>query len=389
MNRFCSMFSQILQLFPRSDFQSLVKETKAERHARGFSCWGQFIAMMFCQLGRAHSLREICHGLSSCEGKLSHLGIETAPHRSSLAYANQHRPWELYQKLFFQLLERCYKDAPFNKKFRFKNKLLSLDSTVIDLCVKVFDWAKFRRTKGAIKLHLLLDHDGYLPCFGVITEGKVHDVKVAWSLSFEPGTVVVDDRGYNDYRLFAKWTEEQVYFVTRMKDNALYTVVEERAVPQHRSVLKDQIVCLSSSTAWGKCPYPLRRVEVWHEEKQQILVFLTNQFDFGASTVAAIYKERWQIELFFKALKQNLKIKTFVGTSANAVKIQVWTALIAILILRYLQLKSKFSWSLSNLVALLRMNLFTYRDLWSWLDRPFTTAVQNLVTQHQEIMTFR
>jgi hypothetical protein len=383
------MFSQILQLFPRSDFQLLVKETKAERHARGFNCWSQFVSMMFCQLGRAHSLREICQGLSSCEGKLSHLGMDKAPHRSSLAYANEHRPWELYQKLFFRLLEHCHQETPFRKKFRFKNKLVSLDSTVIDLCVSVFDWAKFRRTKGAIKLHLLLDHDGYLPCFGVITEGKVHDVKVAWSLSFEPGTVVVDDRGYTDYRLFAKWTEEQVYFVTRMKDKALYTVVDERPVPHNRSVLKDQIVFFSGSAAWGKCPYPLRRVEVWNDEKQQTLVFLTNQFGFGASTIAAIYKERWQIELFFKALKQNLKIKTFVGTSANAVKIQVWTALIAMLILRYLQLKSKFSWSLSNLVALLRMNLFTYRDLWSWLDRPFTTVVQNMVTQRQEVMTFR
>lgn len=388
MNRFCSMFSQILQLFPRSDFQSLVKDTKAERHARGFSCWGQFVSMMFCQLGRAHSLREICHGLSSCEGKLLHLGIDESPKRSSLAYANEHRPWELYQKLFFQLLERCHKDAPFKKKFRFKNKLLSLDSTVIDLCVSVFDWAKFRRTKGAIKLHLLLDHDGYLPCFGVITEGKVHDVKVAWSLRFEPGTVVVDDRGYNDYGLFAKWTEEEVYFVTRMKDNALYTVVEEREVPHNRGVLKDQVIFLSGSGAWDKCPYALRRVEVWNEEKQQTLVFLTNHLDFGASTIAAIYKDRWQIELFFKALKQNLKIKTFVGTSANAVKIQVWTALIAILILRYLQLKSKFSWSLSNLVALLRMNLFTYRDLWAWLDQPFGTPVQSPAAHQQGVLSF-
>jgi len=389
VNRFCSMFSQILQLFPRSDFQLLVKDTKAERHARGFSCWDQFVSMMFCQLGRAHSLREICHGLSSCEGKLSHLGIDEAPKRSSLAYANEHRPWQLYQRVFFGLLERCRKEAPFKKKFRFKNKLVSLDSTVIDLCVSVFDWAKFRRTKGAIKLHLLLDHDGYLPCFGVITEGKVHDVKVAWSLSFEPGTVVVDDRGYNDYRLFAKWTEEQVYFVTRMKDNALYTIVEKRDVPHNRSVLKDQIIWLSGSQAWEKCPYALRRVEVWDEEKQQALVFLTNHFEFGASTIAAIYKERWQIELFFKALKQNLKIKTFVGTSANAVKIQVWTALIAILILRYLQLKSKFSWSLSNLVAILRMNLFTYRDLWAWLDQPFGTPVQTQAAHQQEVLTFR
>ncbi len=228
MNRFCSMFSQILQLFPRSDFQLLVKETRAERHARGFSCWGQFVSMLFCQLGRAHSLREICHGLSTCEGKLSHLGIEEAPKRSSLAYANEHRSWELYQRLFFLLLQRCRQAGPFTKKFRFKNKLVSLDSTVIDLCVSLFDWAKFRRTKGAIKLHLVLDHDGYLPCFCVMTEGKVHDVKVAQNLSFEPGTVVVDDRGYNDYRLFAKWIEDEVYFVTRMKDNALYTVVENR-----------------------------------------------------------------------------------------------------------------------------------------------------------------
>jgi Domain of unknown function (DUF4372)/Transposase DDE domain len=388
MNRFCSMFSQILQLFPRSDFQLLVKETRAERHARGFSCWGQFVSMLFCQLGRAHSLREICHGLSTCEGKLSHLGIEEAPKRSSLAYANEHRSWELYQRLFFLLLERCRQAGPFKKKFRFKNKLVSLDSTVIDLCVSLFDWAKFRRTKGAIKLHLVLDHDGYLPCFCVMTEGKVHDVKVAQSLSLEPGTVVVDDRGYNDYRLFSKWIEEEVYFVTRMKDNALYTVVENRPVPQNRSVLKDQIILLSGRGAWEKCPYPLRRVEVWDAQKEEVLVFLTNHYDFGATTISALYKERWQIELFFKALKQNLKIKTFVGTSANAVKIQVWTALIAILILRYLKLKSKFSWSLSNLVALLRMNLFTYRDLWAWLDQPFGILPQGEATPHQEVLAF-
>jgi len=365
-----SLFSQILQLFPRIEFETLVKETKAEWHARGFSSWGQFVAMLFCQIGRAHSLREICHGLASCEGKLSHLGI-VAPKRSSLAYANAYRPWELYQKVFFALLDRCRSTGPFAKKFRFKNKLVSLDSTVIDLCIKLFDWAKFRRTKGAIKLHLVLDHEGYLPSFGVITEGKVADVKVAHQLSFDPGTVVVDDRGYNDYRLFAKWTQREVYFVTRMKDNTLYQVVEEHPVPANRHILKDQTIRLTGVGAEEKCPFLLRRVEMYNPEKNNVLVFLTNHFGFGATTISAIYKERWQIELFFKAIKQNLKIKTFVGTSANAVKIQVWTALIAILILRYLQLKSKFAWSLSNLVALLRMNLFTYKDLWEWLHQPF------------------
>ncbi len=370
MNRFCSIFSQLLQLLSRIEFQQAVRETKAERHARGFTCWGQFVAMLFCQLGRAHSLREIVGGLRSCEGKLQHLGI-TAPCRSTLAYANEHRPWQLYQHLFLQLLERCRSQLPGMKKFRFKNKLVSLDSTSIDLCLSIFNWAHFRRTKGAVKLHLLLDHDGYLPEFAVLSEGKVADVKVARDLYFSPGTIVVDDRGYTDYTLWGRWCCQRVYFVTRMKDNALYEVLGDKRVLQHRHVLKDEQIELRGPKAIEKCPYPLRRIEVEDPDTGEILVFLTNNFDLGASTIAAIYKDRWEIEIFFKHLKQNLKIKTFVGTSPNAVKIQIWTALIAMLILKFLQLRSKFSWSLSNLVALLRMNLFTHRDLWAWLDKPF------------------
>jgi hypothetical protein len=370
MNRFCSIFSQLLQLFPRIDFQQAVRETRAERHARGFTCWGQFVAMLFCQLGQAHSLREITGGLRSCEGKLKHLGI-TAPHRSTLAYANEHRPWQLYEQLFLQLLQRCRTQVGSKRKFRFKNKLVSLDSTTIDLCLSMFNWAHFRRTKGAIKLHLLLDHDGYLPSFAVITEGKVADVKVVSRFRFAPGTIVVDDRGYTDYELFGRWTSQGVYFVTRMKDNALYEVVGEKPVPQNRHVLKDEMIELRGLKAIEKCPYPLRRIEVDRPETGEVLVFLTNNLELGATTIAAIYKDRWQIENFFKALKQYLKIKTFVGTSANAVKIQIWTALITMLIVRFLQLRSQYMWSLSNLVALLRMNLFTHRDLWAWLNHPF------------------
>ena len=370
MNRFSSIFSQLLQLFPRVEFQHLVTITQAERHAKGFTCWGQFVAMLFCQLGRAHSLREITGGLRSCEGKLKHLGI-TAPPHSTLAYANEHRPWELYQQVFLQLFERCRVQVVGKKKFRFKNKLISMDSSTIDLCLSMFDWAKFRRTKGAIKLHLLLDHDGYLPSFAIITEGKVSDVKVARLFQFDPGTIVVDDRGYNDYGLFGRWTAQGVYVVTKMKENTLYEVVGEREVPQNRNILKDELIELRGLKALERCPYPLRRIEVFDPDKKEVLVFLTNNLNLGASTIASIYKDRWQIELFFKALKQNLKIKTFVGTSANAVKIQIWTALIAMLILRFLQLRSKFNWSLSNLVALLRMNLFTHRDLWAWLNKPF------------------
>jgi hypothetical protein len=367
----CSMFSQILKLVPRIDFERIVRETGAEYRCKGLSSWSQFVAMLFCQLGRAHTLREIEGGLKSCEGKLTHLGIE-APARSSLSYANAHRPWQLFEKLFYALFATVAAKAVGKKKFRFKNKLVSLDSTLIDLCLSLYDWAKFRRTKGAVKLHLVLDHDGYLPCFGIVTEGKVHDVKAAHQICFTPGTIVVDDRGYNDYRLFGTWTDAEVFFVTRMKDNAQFEVLAEHAPPQNRNILSDQTIRLTGIGAQGKCPHLLRRIEAIREDTGEILVFLTNHHGLGASTVAAIYKDRWAVELFFKALKQNLKIKTFVGTSANAVKIQIWTALIAMLLLRYLQLSSRFAWSLANLVALLRMNLFTHRDLMAWLDQPYT-----------------
>jgi hypothetical protein len=371
VSRFVSVFSQLLQLFPRVEFQRAVKAHRAERHARGFTCWGQFIAMLFCQLGRAKSLREICGGLACAEGKLSHLGI-TAPSRSTLGYANAHRPWQLYQALFFQLLARCQAVARGRRKFRFKNPLLSLDASVIDLCARVFDWATYRRTKGAVKLHLLLDHDGYLPCYAVITEGRRHEVTVARALTFPPGTILVMDRGYVDFAWFAELTRAGVFFVTRLKDNAVYAILGTRAVPARGPVVRDELITLTGVRTAAKCPYPLRVVEVTDPTTGDPLVFLTNQLTFGPTTIARIYKDRWQIELLFKALKQHLKVKTFVGTSANALHIQLWTALIALLVLKYLQLRSTFGWSLSNLVALLQFQLFTHRDLWAWLNEPFT-----------------
>ena len=258
-----------------------------------------------------------------------------------------------------------------SKKFRFKNKLMSLDGSIIDLSVSMFDWAKFRRTKGAIKLHLLLDHDGYLPSFAVVTEGKTSEIKVARTLRFAPGTILAIDRGYIDYEWFRELTQEEVYFVTRMKEKAVYEVQEELQIPQNSNVVRDQIICFPRLAREGEEPVLFRRVEIWDAEKEEAIVFLSNLLAFGATTIAAIYKDRWEVELFFKALKQLCKIKTFVGTSANAVRTQVWTALIAMLVLKYLQLKSKFSWSLSTLAALLRQQLFFYRDLWVWLDDPF------------------
>ncbi|MBM4043459.1 MAG: IS4 family transposase [Planctomycetes bacterium] len=371
-----SCFAQVLSQVDRNDFVRAVRLHDAEKACKGFSCWDQFVSMSFCQLGGANSLREICGGLATALGKLVHLGMDGAPARSTLAYANENRPWQVYQDVFYSVLNRCGSlAATKGRRFRFKNPLRSLDSTVVDLCLKVFDWARFRRTKGAIKLHLQLDHQGCLPCWALVTEGKTHDVKAAQGLSFAPGTIVAMDRGYNDYRLFAAWTAAEVFFVTRAKDNMVYEVVEEHEVPERGNILSDETICLTGVGAEEKCPYHLRRIVVWDEENAREIVLLTNIFHLAASTVAAIYKERWQIELFFKALKQNLKVKTFVGTSENAVKTQIWIALIAILLLKYLQLRSSWGWSLSNLAAMLRFNLLTYRDLWAWLDAPYQVPI--------------
>jgi len=370
MNKYSSLFSQMLALFPRLEFERLVRQTGVEYAAKGFSSWGHFVAMLFCQLGQAHSLREICNGLASCFGKLKHLGIPAAPKRSTLAYANEHRSWELFQKAFYGLLSRCQGEFIGKTKFRFKNKLMSFDATLIELCASLFDWARYRRTKGAVKLHLLLDHEGYLPQYAHITEGRLHEVTIVKKLRFSPGAIVVIDRGGVDYKLFGTWTADGVYFVTRQKKNAHYRVIKRLQVPTNRNILKDELIEFTGFYAHRDCPYLLRRIEVFDKEKEEVIVLLTNHLTFGSTTISAIYKDRWQIEIFFKILKQNLRIKTFVGTSANALKIQIWTALIAILLLKYLKVRSRYKWSMSNLVALLRLNLFTYRDLWEWIDRP-------------------
>ncbi len=375
MVRVASCFAQVLELIDRYGFGRAVRALDAERGAKGFRSWDQFVAMLFCQLGSANSLREICGGLSTAMGRVVHLGMKAAPKRSTLAYANEHRPWELYERVFGQVLGRCQELAMTKKRtFRFKNPLRVLDATVIDLCLEVFDWARFRRTKGAIKLHMQLQERGCLPCWALVTEGKTHEVRVAQGLSFEPGTIVAMDRAYTDYTMFGRWTEQGVFFVTRMKSNADYTVVH--TIPGGKTGVVRQEWIRFNGPAGKGCPMALRRITVWDPEQEREIVLLTNHFTLSAATIAKVYRFRWQIELFFKALKQNLKIKTFVGTTENAVKTQVWTALIAMLLLKFLQLKSSWKWSLSNLAAMLRFNLLTYRDLWAWLDDPYGVPIR-------------
>jgi hypothetical protein len=371
-----SLFNQLLHHFPRNEFGALVKLTKAERHARGFTCWGQFVAMLFCQLAHADSLRLICNGLTCCLGKLKHLGISVAPSKSGLAYANQKRPAALFQQLFWKTLERFRGQSmlgPSQKPFRFKNKLLLLDSTTISLCLSLFPWAQFKKVKGGVKAHVLLDHDDYMPQFVHFTGAFHSDVQAAHLLPVQRGSIIVMDRAYIDYELWAKWTTQGMFFVTRLRHDLKIDIVDERPVPQKRNVLQDDLINLASRQGQRDYPFPLRRIIVWNEETQESIVLLTNHLDFGASTIANIYRQRWQIEVFFKTLKQNLKIKTFVGTSENALLIQIWTALIALLLLRWLHCLCKKNWSFSNLVSLLRMNLFTYRDLTEWLSDPLGT----------------
>lgn len=368
MRHSTSLFAQILDLINENSFRQAVRQTQAEKGAKGFTCWNQCVSMLFCQLAQCKSLREISDGLKVTCGKINHLGLKAAPAKSTLSYANAHRPAQLFENLFYQMLKVCQSQSFGRKKaFRFKNRLFSLDSTVFDLCLSLFPWAQFRQTKGAVKLHLLLDHDGYLPTFANITQGRVHDVKVAQMLTFPRGSIIACDRGYFDLALFDRWTSQGVFFVTRIKDNICYDVVERFEVPENSPVLYDHTIQLKNR----KYPGKLRLVTVYDDIRQCELEILTNNFILSSATIAAIYKDRWQIELFFKCIKQNLKIKTFVGTTPNALKIQIWTALIAILLLKLLQYRSRMKFALSRFVALLRLSLFSYRNLQDWLDDPF------------------
>lgn len=377
MVRTASLFSQLLAMFPRTEFASLVRKHGSDRGSKGFDSWTQFVAMLFCQMSGADSLREICNGLACCIGKLSHLGVSGPPNKSTLSYANAHRPHEMFEELFFTTMDRFRTLGPLGARkprFRFKNKLYSLDSTTISLCLSLFPWAGFRTTKGGVKAHVLLDHDDYLPSYVLLTEARRHDVTIARALRIPPGSIVVMDRGYIDYELFADWDRMGVQFVTRMKDNAVYEVFERFDVPERGNVLEDQLIRLAGAAGERACPDSLfRRVVVWDSVHECELVLITNITSLAPSTIAAIYKERWEIELFFKCLKQNLKVKTFVGTSENALRIQIWTALIALLLIKWAHHLSRAAWSLSNLAHMLRLNLFTYRDFMAWLHNPFGT----------------
>ena len=355
-----TVLSQILKLVCRHEFESLAKSHHLGQKLRKMTRWGQFVAMMMAQLSGRTSLRDIESNLSAQQNKLYHLGVPKVT-RSSLARVNEKQPHELYESLFGRLLKRCQSTAP-RHGFRFKNKLYSLDASTIDLCLSIFPWAKFRATKGAIKLHAAIDHDGYLPSFITVTDGKVHDVKMAPQLSVEKNSIVVFDRGYNDYTWYNTLDTQGIWFVTRLKRNARYQVMERREVNSSSGLTSDQTIRLTGAKG-SECPIELRRIGYRDAETGIHYIFLTNNFKLSAKTIADIYKSRWQIELFFKWIKQNLKIKTFLGTSKNAVMTQIWIALCVYLILSYLKFTSCMDRSIQQILKLLQLNLFERREL--------------------------
>jgi len=369
MHHHNTILGQMLKMFSRYEFQKAVLETGTEYHSRGFSSWNHFVAMLFGQLSGQDSLRGIEAGLATQSATLYHAGVEPI-HRSTLAYANEHRSHELFKKIFLAMLSKCEQIAP-KHKFRFKNPLYTIDATVIPLCLSLYDWAKFRTAKGAVKLHVKLNHAGYLPTFMVVTAGKVPDTKVAPSIPLERGDVAIFDRGYIDFAWYKSLDDKGVVFVTRLEQTAHYQVIGHKDVSRHKNIIADQIIELKEWLSKQKYPNKLRRVRSIDPDTGKIISILTNNFIWSAATIAKIYKERWQIELFFKTIKQQLKVKSFVGTSKNALLSQLWVALITYLLLSYLKFKSKFTWSLYTLCSILPANLFARRNLWDWLNAPF------------------
>lgn len=330
--------------------------------------------MLFAQFANSKSVRDISNGLRSATGNLNHLGVDKAPSKSTISYQNKNRDWELFRDYYYQLYQSLGQQARFMKvKFRIKSKIFLLDSSTISLCLNLFDWAKYKTTKGAVKLHTLLDFDGNLPAYVNITDGKTADNKGAYDIPLIKNSVIVADRYYNDFDLLNTWDSKDVYFVVRHKENIAYETIKENELPEnrHEYVLKDEIIKLTGYKSKNKYPKKLRRVAIWDEENSQVIEVITNQFTWTANTISELYKSRWYVEIFFREIKQLLHIKSFIGTSHNAVMIQIWTALITILILKALKAMAKYGWHLSNLVAFIRLNLFVKIDLQAWLNNPF------------------
>jgi len=369
-----TLFSQIISKLDRGIFNKLVKQKQTDKHQKGFTSWTHLVSMLFCQFAKSQSVRDISNGLRSATGNLNHMGVNRAPSKSTISYQNKRRDWELFREYYYSLLGSLGQQAHLRRvKFKIKSKIFLLDSTTVSLCLSLFDWAKYKTAKGAIKMHTLLDYDGNLPAYVNITNGKTADNKGAYDIPLLKRSVIVADRFYNDFSLLNVWDTSGVFFVVRHKENIKYVTIKENELPdnRHGHILIDEIIGLTGVKSKQKYPKRLRRIAIYDPINKQQIELITYQMSWTANTISELYRARWEVEIFFREIKQLLHIKSFIGTSENAVMIQIWTALITILVLKALKAMAKHNWYLSNLVAFIRLNLFVKVDLQKWLDHPF------------------
>lgn len=353
-----TILKQMVNLIPRHQFETLVKNFKTNRYVKRFNCWHQLIVLFYAQASGKDSLREIEQGLKIHDAKRYHLGLPEIK-RSTLADANQKRTFEIFESLFYKLLHRCQNLTP-KHKFRFKNPLYSIDATTIDLCLKSFDWAKFRKAKGGIKLHCQLDHNGNIPNFVHVSDAKKHETTIAKKfLDIIPDSIYCFDRAYNDFILYRRITESKAFFVTKAKGNLDYAITGQHTETLKKNILSDERIILKNP----KYNKPLRLIRFFNTDTDEIVTFLTNNFRLAPYTITQIYKARWQIEIFFRWIKQNLKIKTFLGTNRNAVLTQIWVAMCYYLLLAYIKYQTKYGKSLFYLHRIIKESLLSRLNL--------------------------
>jgi len=363
MSHYNTIMHQLLNLIPRHHFDRLVLGLDSDRYVKTFTSWNQLATMLYAQGGGKQSLRDIENGLQAQRGRLYHLGLPEGIKRSTLSDANRNRPCALFENLFYAMVDRC-KDVTPKHKFRFNNPLYTFDATTINLCLEAFPWARFRAAKGAMKLHCQLDHGGNMPCFVAATDAKCNDMKAANSFfAVVPDSIYCFDKAYTDFSWFRRIDINRAFFVTRAKENLKYTVIGQQDVPAGGGVLSDEQITLDGFYSAKEYPGALRLVRYYDAEREVILEFLTNNFKLAAATIAHIYKARWQIEVFFKWIKQNLKIKTFLGTTPNAVMTQVWVAMCYYLLLTYIKYQTKYRSSIFYLHRIVREMLMERTSL--------------------------
>lgn len=367
-----TLFAQIIGLLPKEDFKKLVGQHNSDKHSKGLDSWHQLIAMLFCQFSKCEWLRDVCNGLMSAQGNLNHLGISHLVKRSTLSYQNQHRTWELFRDYYLKCKSHFFAKGNRRQRRKFnqiKGKVYMLDASLIHVCLKVFDWAHYRKTKGAMKLHMLLDYEHCLPEYMYFSDGTKHESPVAKRFVIPRGSVIVADRGYINFKLMQYWQDQGVNFVIRCRDDVTLNSTDSLDEVEH-PILKNEMVTLRKVTSKIYSDQ-LRLVEVWDEENHKRIRLVTNQMNWTAETISELYRKRWSIEIFFRDIKTHLKVKTFIGTTPNAVLIQLWTAMLTILIIKYLKHIADYKWSQANLIGFIRIAILSKIALYKWLNYPF------------------